>query len=308
MAVAELHTKWSLEHGDNVAYVASDENPHPGEETDLPIWQADRSAPAEIDDLYWVAVADLMTRYQIGATTASVGQVDATSAMVALVPESADAQRLAVAGGLESDQLHATLIYLDNPDPETWATVVELCEDLATQLAPVEADGFAVSVFNPDTDDACMVLGLGGDDLAGAHDRVVSWLHMAGVDMSGQREPWVPHLTLVYTQDGAELVEQVVDRVGPVRFDRLRVAFGGDVLDYPLAGGVLVAHLPGRHDQRDHGRRRGARSVAPAGPASPPRRTFSRDAASRAYDYDDPQTGISASGYTDDQPAEAQAP
>jgi hypothetical protein len=48
--IAELHQQWSHQHGDDVPYVASDANPHDGEKTDLSIWQADRSAPPEIDD------------------------------------------------------------------------------------------------------------------------------------------------------------------------------------------------------------------------------------------------------------------
>lgn len=48
--IAELHTKWSLKHGDEVPYVAEHANPHPGSVSDLSRWQADRSAPSEIDD------------------------------------------------------------------------------------------------------------------------------------------------------------------------------------------------------------------------------------------------------------------
>jgi len=48
--IAELHTAWSLEHGDEVPYNPADENPHEGHTTDLSIWQADRSAPPAIDD------------------------------------------------------------------------------------------------------------------------------------------------------------------------------------------------------------------------------------------------------------------
>ena len=49
--VAIAHEAWSMKYGDNVAYVAADERPHDGQTTDLAIWQADRSAPPEIDDL-----------------------------------------------------------------------------------------------------------------------------------------------------------------------------------------------------------------------------------------------------------------
>ena len=48
--IAGLHERWSLEHGDTVPYVAQDAAPHAGQVTDLSIWQADRSAPPEIDD------------------------------------------------------------------------------------------------------------------------------------------------------------------------------------------------------------------------------------------------------------------
>ncbi len=47
--VASAHKAWSLAHGDTVPYVAADANPHDGQATDLPIWQADRSATPETD-------------------------------------------------------------------------------------------------------------------------------------------------------------------------------------------------------------------------------------------------------------------
>jgi hypothetical protein len=48
--IAAAHQRWSLRHGDVVPYVAEDADPHDGQTTDLSIWQADRSAPPEIDD------------------------------------------------------------------------------------------------------------------------------------------------------------------------------------------------------------------------------------------------------------------
>jgi hypothetical protein len=58
---------------------------------------------------------------------------------------------------------------------------------------------------------------------------------MAGVDCPGQHRPWVPHITLAYTDDHY-VVADLVDRCGPVKFDRLRVAFGEDVTDLPFGG------------------------------------------------------------------------
>jgi hypothetical protein len=62
-AAAALHTAWSLKYGDTVSYVAEDADPVDGQETDLSVWQADRSAPAEIADelnakLYALAFPD----------------------------------------------------------------------------------------------------------------------------------------------------------------------------------------------------------------------------------------------------------
>lgn len=48
--IGDLHTGWSLRYGDDVPYVEADSDPHPGAESDLAVWQADRSAPPEIDD------------------------------------------------------------------------------------------------------------------------------------------------------------------------------------------------------------------------------------------------------------------
>lgn len=46
-AIAELHRAWALQHGDSVPYVAADAS---GPKSDLAIWQAERSAPAELQD------------------------------------------------------------------------------------------------------------------------------------------------------------------------------------------------------------------------------------------------------------------
>jgi len=48
--VATVHAEWSNAHGDTVPYVAADSNPHDGQTTDLSTWQADRSAPPDVDD------------------------------------------------------------------------------------------------------------------------------------------------------------------------------------------------------------------------------------------------------------------
>lgn len=48
--ISALHQRWSLKYGDQVPYESADRPPYSGEIKDYPVWQADRSAPPEIDD------------------------------------------------------------------------------------------------------------------------------------------------------------------------------------------------------------------------------------------------------------------
>lgn len=160
-----------------------------------------------------------------------------TGAMVALVPVADDVTRLAVVGGEAPDQLHVTLAYLGlaaDITPQARGAVVEAIRAVAG--APVAADGFALSLFNPTNADreTCIVLGLSGAELDDVHDAVMGAL--AGVEslaLPPQHEPWVAHMTLIYTDD-ADMLPNLVNRTGPVMFDRLRIAFGGTVTDIPL--------------------------------------------------------------------------
>jgi len=165
-----------------------------------------------------------------------------TGAMVALVPSAEDAARLAVPGGEPADQLHATLVYLGEAaaiPADVRAGLVErlrgLIEDaVRPDLAvPVVADGFAVSMFNPAGPAPCVVLGLSGADLDAVH-RLVEAATAEVFAAPEQHRPWIGHVTLEYTGDAAR-VEDLVDRAGPVTFDRLRLAFAGENVDLPLA-------------------------------------------------------------------------
>jgi 2'-5' RNA ligase len=163
-----------------------------------------------------------------------------TGAMIALLPSKADAKRLAVEGGLPPEQLHLTLCYLgdavDYSDGDR-AQIVDSQMSIAERWAPIQADAFAVSIFNPNGEKACIVLGIGGVGLDAIHRAVASDVEYP------QKTPWVAHLTLIETDDASK-VEQYVDLVGPITFDRLRVAFGGTYYDMPLsAGGVQVSSV-----------------------------------------------------------------
>lgn len=201
--------------------------------------EVDHRQPIEGDHgLQWISRdgAEFPTYAFIPALTAAAAPASGATysgAMVALIPAAADAADLAIPDGEPADQLHCTLLYLGEAadlDEQTRADIVDQCRAVAAGWdGMIEADGFSVAVFNPHGDDPCVVLGLSGADLAGLHDQVAEMVDVAGE----QHQPWIPHITLAYTDD-AGLVAEVTDRCGVVAFDRLRVGFAGDHVDIPL--------------------------------------------------------------------------
>lgn len=178
-----------------------------------------------------------------------------TGAMVALIPADTDAQRLAVDGGEPVDQLHVTVAYLGDAagcPGHIRKRIISDLEDAAAGWPPLSADGFAISVFNPPGHtsmadgkdrDTCVTLGMSGDDLEDVYDTVSEVVQDAADPdewtLPRQHSPWAPHMTLQYTDDVTRTVD-LVDRAGPVTFDRLRVTFGDDTVDIPLTGEDLA--------------------------------------------------------------------
>lgn len=177
-----------------------------------------------------------------------------TGGMVALRPSADEAERLAVEGGEPAEQLHSTLAYLgDAADipPEVQQQIIARLTALVEDAIrpdydlPMIAEGFAIDVFNPpgaareDGKDreTCIVLGLSGGDLGAVHalvtDTVAEVFKDAGLSLPEQHAPWIPHVTLTYTDDVGR-VEELMGRAGPVTFDAIRVAFGGANTDIPL--------------------------------------------------------------------------
>lgn len=160
-----------------------------------------------------------------------------TGAMIALVPSDADVARLAVDGGEDPAQLHLTLVFLGEAaaiSDETRAQITDIARRAAT--APIEANAFSVNVFNPTGPEPCVVLGVGnaGPELANVQATVLSALRgLAGLALPDQHTPWVPHVTLAYTNDPT-LAATLADRTGPITFDKIRVAFGDVVENIPL--------------------------------------------------------------------------
>lgn len=200
----------------------------------------------DIASLYGVEASGPMSGVPIRAAVGSgviqaAAQPAPAGAMVALIPTDADAERLAVDDGEPPGELHATLLYLgkavDWTDDDRQA-VIDAVTRVATGHGSVEADGFALSMFNPGGDEPCIVLGLGGPELDDIHTTVAAAITDGPVPE--QRTPWIPHVTLTYTDDAAQLAD-LTDRTGPVVFDRIRVAFAGDHTDIPLADTTQAA-------------------------------------------------------------------
>lgn len=185
-----------------------------------------------------------------------------TGAMIALIPTDEDAQRLEVDAGADvgesPDDMHCTLVYLGNAadfGPDERAQLIQAVTDAVAGMAPVEADGFAVSMFNPHGADPCIVLGLSGVELVAAQ-QLVDDATDGIADLPEQHEPWIPHVTLEYTDDPS-LVAEYVDQTGAITFDRIRIAFGDDVTDIDLAEPMPVTAAAGAdvtpgHDQLHH--------------------------------------------------------
>jgi 2'-5' RNA ligase len=168
-------------------------------------------------------------------------------AMIALVPSGGNIDRLAVEEGESPEHLHCTVLFLgesaDIPDDVFAALVEEVVEAVreVEDPGPVVAEGFNVSLFNPHRDDreTCVVLGLSGTQLSALaqriRERVFQRMESLSFALPEQHEPWIPHVTLQYTDDHNKVMEYA-DRTGDITFDRVRVALGGDVYDIDLEG------------------------------------------------------------------------
>ena len=178
----------------------------------------------------------------LGLTAAAEPQ---TGAMIALLPSEDDMTRLAVDGGEEDEELHLTLCYLGDAakiPPMTRERIIESATSLAKRAPVLDASGFGIATFNEQDceKETCVVLLVSGDEVATAKRQLCQDIESIMYDAYGmpeQHSPWIPHITLAYTDD-AGLASSLGDREGPIRFDHVRVAFGDEVTDIPLYDGT----------------------------------------------------------------------
>lgn len=175
--------------------------------------------------------------------SAAAGDPEHTSGMVALLPSAVDAGRLALDGYEQPGELHVTLAFL-GPSEEWSEEQRSALVDALTAAGlggPVEADAFGVNHWNPNGEDPCWVYAISGPDLSAV--RSAAWGVLDDADtpqIPENHTPWVPHLTGAYTTDSAVL-DLMVDRLGPVTFDRVVVAFGDETTEIPLTDGGEAA-------------------------------------------------------------------
>lgn len=200
-----------------------------------------------------------------------------TGAMIALVPTETDLDRLVLdEDGVEPrDELHLTLFYLGDGadfDDETRQGLVNAVTSMVENRAiePVTATAFGYAHWNPTSDDPAWVLNVGDDHEADCSTLSEvrasvseSWFD-GGVqfELPEQHTPWVPHVCLVYSSD--DWGDELARRVGGVTFDRVRLAFAGQVYDVPLgktatvastSGGVIVPwHIAKNHAECSDGK------------------------------------------------------
>ncbi|MFF5968262.1 phage minor head protein [Streptomyces collinus] len=182
------------------------------------------------------------------ARTAAANGSHLMGGMIALMPTAEDAARLALDGGEAAEELHLTLYFLGD-DGGAWtedqrqelaANVRAAVADLPSQLT---ARMFGANHWNPHSDSPSWVWAV-GDDRDQPEDtpalEQVRRLVTAALedtherpDVPVQHSPWVPHVCAQYSDDHG-LLPALVDRLGAISFDRIRLAFAGDHIDIPL--------------------------------------------------------------------------
>lgn len=191
--------------------------------------------------------------------TAAADGSHLSGAMIALMPTVEDAERLAIEGGEAAEDLHLTLRYLGNGadfSEEARQAVIDAVTDVLPHYVsgPVVAKAFGAAHWNGNSDEPCWVWSVGD---APETPRLLGMLHGAiamaleeGLaesvehpELPEPHTPFAPHICAAYS-DELDLIIALEERLGPVTFDRIRVAFAGDHTDIPLGEPVTAAAGP----------------------------------------------------------------
>ncbi len=180
-------------------------------------------APEDLPEGFCASAFPAWRSAEVGDYPALVaaGEEEHTGGMIALVPANPD--ELTVEGGEPAEEIHLTLAYLGE-DVTGWgederATVLDHVRGWAADTAPIEADVMGWALFNP----------------TGANDREPCAVHLVAgaglLDAKGamgdhdtsEHPVWIPHMTAGY---GVTI--DALSFIGPITFDRVRVALAGE--------------------------------------------------------------------------------
>jgi 2'-5' RNA ligase len=185
--------------------------------------------------------------------TAAADGSHLSGAMIALMPTVEDAERLAIEGGEPAEQLHLTLRYLGKGadfDEAARAAIVDSVRTLAEGMPQITSKIFGAAHWNGDGDEPSWVWSVGdgpedGQSLEAAQGMAEEALLNAptDVELPPPHTPWVAHICAAYSPE-LDLIIALEEHLGPVAFDRVRVAFAGDHTDIPLGGSVTAAAGP----------------------------------------------------------------
>lgn len=163
--------------------------------------------------------------------------------MVALIPSDADLDRLALEGEEPRDDLHLTLWYLgdDELTPAQREDVLREVAHATEEWSPIEANAFGIAHWNPESDNPAWVLNVGDARDESTEDSSSNLTRIRSEIGSGiaqdfvipqQHTPWQPHICIAYS--GEDLSDELEQRLGSVTLNRVRVAFGREVVDFLL--------------------------------------------------------------------------
>lgn len=201
----------------------------------------------ELEESALASKTALRDRVSDSKVTAAADGSHRTGAMIALIPTAEDAARLAIEGGEPADELHLTLYFLGQGEEWTADQRRELAANVRARAYEIggafRANAFGANHWNGASDEPSWVWAVGDDRDREPHAPTLGFIHALVTEaledtherpeVPVQHSPWVPHVCAAYSADPA-LLQELETRLGPVRFDRLRLAFAGDRIDIPL--------------------------------------------------------------------------
>ena len=165
-----------------------------------------------------------------------MNQDHSDTGMVALVPSKYSSKNLVVSNGLSVNDLHLTLLYLGDINQYSEDAKSDLIDRLslgARNFNSFYGNAFSIENFNPHKPDkSCVVLGISGAELDDVKQMVTLETNYLSSIIPEQYKPWHPHITLTYN----DVNEDLTDKLGPIKFDRLLIKFGNTPYYISLTG------------------------------------------------------------------------